>query len=675
MRLKLMGFLLAGLSALPVLAQQPAAAPALPAFTLEQAAKAFGARPDIDQMSLSPDGKFAAAVMPAGGRGTVVGVMDLSVTPIKAVPVLAAGGDPERIGWCRWSGARRLLCSLYGVLRLDNGSLSYVSRLIAVNADGTRQQMLRTPQSNGMALGYALSGGSVIDWNTGKDGHVLMARDYVPEFSTGTRMVQSKEGLGVDDVNSLDLQVARVESPRLAALDYISDGQGQVRIMAMDPERSNEGYASGKTRYLYRARDKKDWQTLSETNDAGTGTGFRPHYVDPVLDVAYGLKPQNGRQAAFSVSLDGKATEQLILARPDVDIDGFITIGRNRRVIGVDYETDRPEVLYTDPALKRLASALSKAVPDLPLIRFVDSAQDESQLLLWAGSDVDPGRYYIFDKASRKLDEIAFGRSALLGRQMGAMKSVQVKAADGTLIPAYLTLPPGADGKKLPAIVMPHGGPGSRDSWGFDWLVQFWANRGYAVLQPNFRGSTGYGDAWFQNNGFQSWRTAIGDVTDSGRWLIEQGIADPAKLAIVGWSYGGYAALQSAVTQPDLFKAVIAIAPVTDLGRLKEEWSGWSNYYLQKDFIGSGAHVEEGSPARQAAKIKAPVLLFHGSYDRNVGVGQSQLMDSRLRAAGKQGRLVTYDKLDHYLDDGAVREDMLTQSAKFLEQSFAAGGK
>ncbi|MEI9851159.1 MAG: alpha/beta fold hydrolase [Sphingomonas sp.] len=121
---------------------------------------------------------------------------------------------------------------------------------------------------------------------------------------------------------------------------------------------------------------------------------------------------------------------------------------------------------------------------------------------------------------------------------------------------------------------MPHGGPGARDEWGFDWLAQFFAARGYAVLQPNFRGSAGYGEDWFLENGFKSWRTAIGDVNDGGRWLVGQGIAAPAKLAIVGWSYGGYAALQSAVLDPELFKAIVAIAPVTDLGALKEE-SRW----------------------------------------------------------------------------------------------------
>src|SRR3546814_3214520 len=141
-------------------------------------------------------------------------------------------------------------------------------------------------------------------------------------------------------------------------------------------------------------------------------------------------------------------------------------------------------------------------------------------------------------------------------------------AADGVSIPAYLTLPPGKEAKNLPAIVLPHGGPAARDEWGFDWLSQYLASLGYAVLQPNYRGSAGYGADWLAKNGFQSWRTSVGDVTAGGKWLASQGIADPDRLATLGWSYGGYAALQSSVVAPDLFKAVVALAPFPAMGLL-----------------------------------------------------------------------------------------------------------
>src|SRR6185369_1261532 len=188
---------------------------------------------------------------------------------------------------------------------------------------------------------------------------------------------------------------------------------------------------------------------------------------------------------------------------------------------------------------------------------------------------------------------------------------VSIAAPDGSAIPAYLTLPPGKEAKNLPAIVLPHGGPSARDEWGFDWLAQFLAARGYAVLQPQYRGSAGFGDVWLNENGFRNWRTSIGDITASAKWLSSQGIANPGRLAIVGWSYGGYAALQSAVTEPSLYKAVVAIAPVTDLQQIKQESRNYVDGDLIERLVGSGPHVEEGSPLRHAAAISAPVLLVH----------------------------------------------------------------
>ena len=213
---------------------------------------------------------------------------------------------------------------------------------------------------------------------------------------------------------------------------------------------------------------------------------------------------------------------------------------------------------------------------------------------------------------------------------------------------------------------MPHGGPEARDEWGFDWLAQFFASQGFAVIQPNFRGSTGYGDAWYQKNGYKGWKTAIGDVTDAGRWLVAEGIAKPSALSIVGWSYGGYAALQSAVVAPDLFKAVVAIAPVTDLSQHKSDSRGYYSSAVQRERIGNGPHIAEGSPAQNVDKIKAPVLMFHGDYDQNVDVTQSRLMESKLKGAGKSVTYYEYPKLAHGLHDARVRAEMLQKSLDFL---------
>jgi dipeptidyl aminopeptidase/acylaminoacyl peptidase len=248
--------------------------------------------------------------------------------------------------------------------------------------------------------------------------------------------------------------------------------------------------------------------------------------------------------------------------------------------------------------------------------------------------------------------------------------SVSYPTRDGAQVPGYITYPPGGVTKNLPAIILPHGGPGARDAQGFDWLSQFFAQLGYVVLQPNFRGSTGYGETWYGKNGFKAWETAMGDINDGAHWLVAKGIADPKRLAIFGWSYGGYAALQANVLEPDLYKAAIAVAPVTDLNALKSDALRFSNYKIEAAFLGTGPHLTQGSPANNAKRFKVPVLLFHGDQDLNVDIQQSRIMDSALSSAGVEHQLIVYKGLDHSLIDSRIRADLLTRSAEFLTKAM-----
>ena len=627
----------------------------------------FGAREDVEDLSLSPDGTKVAYVAPAAGQGAALYVMGIE-PGAKPRFVIRASGNPDRLAGCSWVSNDRLVCNVYGLVQTGAELLPF-DRLVAIDADGSNVKLLSTRQ-NEYSRGLQLGGGSVVDWLPDEDGKILMSRNYLPDDHIGSHIGSSREGLGVDELDTRTLASRSVEQPDVAGWEYISDGRGTVRIKGRQASRGTDRYDSGKIDYLYRLTGSREWQKLGQY-DSFNHTGFNPYAVDHDRNVAYGFKKVDGRLGFYSVALDGSLHEALIFARPDVDVDRLIRIGRRNRVVGVSYATDVREPVYFDPEIKKLAAGLGKALPTPAKVRIVDASVDESKLLVFASSDQDAGGYYILDRKTHQMAAFLAVRGALEGIKLAAVKPIRYPAADGTMIPGYLTLPPGRnDATGLPAIVLPHGGPSARDEWGFDWLSQFYAARGYAVLQPNFRGSSGYGDAWFKENGFRAWKVAIADVLDAGRWLVKAGIADPAKLAIVGWSYGGYAALQSAAVDPGLFKAVVAIAPVTDLGALKEESRGWSNFKLVSDFIGAGPHVEDGSPARHAAQIKAPVLLFHGTLDRNVAVAESRLMDARLRSANVPHELVTFDKLDHYLDDSSARTEMLRKSDAFLRSTM-----
>jgi dipeptidyl aminopeptidase/acylaminoacyl peptidase len=633
------------------------------------AAAAFGARPDVTTLRLSPDGQNISFVAPYKGQGSVAST--LSLTP-GAKPKVAffADGKPFRLRGCNWVSNERLICTVYGLFPDPHGVHGFlpVTRMVAVNADGTKPQQLSAPM-NQYSRGYLLHDGTVIDWVAGEDGAVLMARDYLPDARRESHVSKELKGLGVDLLDTNTLAVKHVVNPREDAYDYISDGYGTVRIVA-ERNRLGQGADRGDYTFLYRMQGADDWHRLSTYNYTDR-TGFLPVAVDRDLNIAYGWKKLDGRIALYSMSLDASPHEQLVFARPDVDLGNLIRMGRHGRVVGVSYNTDISRDEYFQDDVKQTLAALHKALPQKPLVHVVDTSLDESKLLVHAGSDIDPGAYYILDRKTHALQTFLVARESLEDVKLAHVTSIVYPAADGEKIPGYMTLPPGVEHPRgLPAIVLPHGDPNRRDDWGFDWLAQFYAARGYVVLQPNFRGSRGYGDDWFEDNGFKSWNIAVGDIVAAGRWLVSEGIADPAKLGIVGWSYGGYAALQSVAVDPAVFKAIIAIAPITDLAAYRDERRNWSGYDNFSDIVGDGPSVHDGSPLNHASQFKQPVLIFHGTSDREVNVLESRRMADALKAAGTAVQLVTYQDLDDQLEDSAARTDMLRQSDAFLRRSF-----
>jgi len=655
-------WMLAG-AAIAALANNAASAQAT--HSLEDDAAAFGSREAISEATLSPDGTSVLYVTPGPGPKTYAVISNL-VTG-KSIPMTSSDGSPENLRWCNYSAPDRAVCRVSWNSRDPEGDILGFGRLIAVDLDGKNAKLLGQP-SSWYDAGLRQFDGTILDWNGSRDGTVLMQREYVPEEGKiGSHIVREKQGLGVDSVDTRSIRSLSVEPPKDTASNYMTDERGNVRVMTV-PDVNHSGTFSGRVKYLYRTKSSRDWKTLADYADVDSQ--IQPLAVDADIDAVYVLKNKNGRLALYTIKLDGTLAERLVAENPNVDIDDVVRFGDGQRVIGYTFADQSRHAVYFDPEFEALSASLSKALPKLPLVNFVDSSADGRKLLIFAGSDTDPGRYYLFDRDKKTLNEAMLERPELEGRTLAEVKSVTIPGSGGAQIPAYLTLPPGKDPKNLPAVVLPHGGPAARDEWGFDWLPQFFAARGYAVIQPQYRGSAGYGDKWMNENGYRNWQASMADIAASTRWLASQGIADPNREAIVGWSYGGYAALMEAATDPSLYKAVVAIAPVTDLQLYKQDFAHFTSSEMIEQMVGSGPNLVAGSPLQHAAAIQAPVLLVHGDMDTNVRAWHSEKMASALRSAGNSVEFLEYKGLDHQLDDSTVRKEFLTHIGQLLDRTI-----
>ena len=610
-------------------------------------AKMFGALPYVENISMSPDGRHVAFITPGADHANATLVQDVVTGDLKTAA--SANGQPLRLTFCGWSANDRLVCGLQGITKAEGSKWGW-SRMVSVDSDGTHA-ILMSAGVRGEA-----SDGFILDWLSGTDGKILMGRAQ-PYGGIDIQRVDTRTGVG----ESLRM--------RLASNRYWSDGKGTIRITGNFDQNFGLDLTGGMT-FRYLPSGSTDWRPFGKNQ---IDQGITPLVVDGNENAVYALQRLDGRFALYKVALDGSLKIDLVFAHPQVDVDGVETVGRDHRVIGARYFTDRKQVAYTDPSYQKLAVGLGKVLPQLPIISIEGASADERKLLIFAASDVDPGHYFFFDRDTHRLTELAQARPQLAQQKLAPQRSISFPAADGTMIPAYLMMPADAAGRKLPAIVLPHGGTSVRDVWGFNWIAQYFAARGYVVLQPEYRGSTGYGDNFRQGNSLKAWRVAVGDIADAGRWLVREGIADPGKLAIFGWTWGGYAALQVNYLDPNLFKAVVAVAPPTDLRLARESNRMGRSAQLVDQMFGTVANAVEGSPIQHADVFKAPVLIFHGDQDLYVPLDHSKRMDAALRSAGKQSQLVIYPGVDNGLVDAGVRADLLTQADNFIARTVGLG--
>lgn len=353
----------------------------------------FGAREALLDLSLSPSGNKLAYVAPQGPGGEALYVINLAGDPTPR-RILGNSDQATALTGCRWITDERLICTAYLVTE-SSGLLLGFSRLVAINADGSGLQSLtRSPSSRALSLNQY--GGGVLAYEIAdKPGKILMQREISAESDLNTRIAESDGGLVVEEMDTTNLRSRRVEQPQRGVVDFIADDRGALRVRTVRSA-GNAGNMGTDEVHQYRMAGSDMWNELARGEIAlQSQSGFEPVAVDSGSDRVFGFDDKNGRRALFAISLDGTAEKKVLLARPDVDVDGLLRLGRRGRVIGASYATDKRQVEYTDIELGKLSSALGDALPGAAQIGFAGASADESKLLVVASSDVDPGMTYL----------------------------------------------------------------------------------------------------------------------------------------------------------------------------------------------------------------------------------------------------------------------------------------
>lgn len=469
-------------------------------------------------------------------------------------------------------------------------------------------------------------------------------------------------------VYRVDLETAkltRVVQAKENVWSWYADNTGTVRIgVGRKGQHQWVWYrpdANAKFEKILRRKRTKD-------EESGDIDSF---YLVPGSDKGYVVaNNQTGRFGLYRYDFTNDTIGEPVFEHPKVDLEA-VSWSEDGRPRAVYYVDDRARIEWFDPDMKEIQEAVDNALPGR-MNRVVSYNRNKSRMLVWTGSASDPGRYYVFDPGAGVMQLLAKPYERVNAKWLAPVESVTYNARDGLEIPAYLTLPIGHEPKHLPLIVMPHGGPFARDEWTYDTWVQFLANRGYAVLQPNFRGSTGYGKG-FVEKGIGQWGRGMQDDIDDGvQWLIAEGKVDPQRVCIMGASFGGYAAMWAAVRNPNIYRCAISFAGISDVNamlRYDRRLFTATRYYKnwrervqgEKDF-----DLSSVSPLSAADRIGIPILIAHGSRDENVPASQSKKLHDALTKANKPHEFVIYEGEGHGFEDPKNAIDFLKRVEVFL---------
>jgi dipeptidyl aminopeptidase/acylaminoacyl peptidase len=475
-------------------------------------------------------------------------------------------------------------------------------------------------------------------------------------------------------LNTFDARARGVPRPR-DTKDWLLDQAGEPRLaMARKDNVESLHYrdpASGAWRAIGSAR------LVGGSSDLPSPLGFAP---DGRLFVV--SRGERDTTALHSFDLArGKPDEPPLLVTAGYDFQGELVATRDR-LLGVRYVTDAEATHWFDPALRAVQADIDARLPATINRISVPLRAETAWVLVESYSDVQPPVFALYDTANKTFMQVGASHPHIEPARMGRQDMVRYKAGDGLEIPALLTLPAGGNGKNLPLVVLVHGGPYVRGSvWGWNAESQFLASRGYAVLEPAFRGSTGFGDRHFRA-GWKQWGLAMqDDLADGARWAIAAGVADPKRICIAGASYGGYAALMGLVKHPALFKCGVNYVGVTDLNLLfnghwsrLDDISDYARKYAMPDLIGDpvrdAAQFEATSPLKQAARITQPLLLAYGGADRRVPLYHGKKLRDAVSKTNRQVEWVVYESEGHGWALPQNRIDFWTRVEKFLDRTI-----
>ncbi|MBX3607779.1 MAG: S9 family peptidase [Piscinibacter sp.] len=624
--------------------------------------------PEIDDVTVSPSGKRLALLVfgPDGRRR--VGVMDLD--PVGRPRIVAGFGDAD-INEVQWVSDDRLVFEAHepGAEVRQGGAGTF-----AVDHDGTRQrQLIAWRHSTARVGSHVVSRVLPYGWDL----------HSVTDDGSGDVFVQQRVHDAVGDLERVQLARLSTLTGELTPLSlgappgtfrWLLDPQGEPRLLIAQ----HEG-----RRQVYRRRDASaDWEKIADYEPLLEG-GFLPWHAGADGRI-WVLSRRSGQgQALYELDpASGRAKAEAALAVPGFDLRPTKVIDPvGGRLLGVHFVADRPRSYWFDETLQRLQLGIDAALPAGRSNRLLCGRCTTSRwFVVRSSSDRLPAEYLLFDREKGTLLALGTARPWIDEATQGRRSLHRVPARDGLSLPLYVTRPAGAaEDTPLPAVVLVHGGPWVRGAdLGWSAQAQFLASRGYLVLEPEFRGSEGYGFELFQA-GWKEWGRAMQtDLEDVVRWAAQRRLADPARVCVVGASYGGYAALMAPIATPGTFRCAASFAGVTDISLMYDiSWSDISEaarQYSMPVLIGArqadAERLDAASPLKRVAEIKVPLLVAHGGLDRRVPIAHARAFVEAARRAGVPVQELTYPDEGHGFFRPANRVDYYRRLEEFLARSL-----